>query len=52
MGDHHLGRRREARIREPGNLPFNRRRPGGVLGHFIDAGAVSAAGRDRLARLS
>jgi hypothetical protein len=34
-----LGRRREAMIREPGNLPFNRRMPGGVLGLFLDAGA-------------
>src|SRR5262245_48604958 len=49
MGDPLLGRRREARIREPGNLPFNRRGPGGVLGLFIDAGTVSGAGRDRLA---
>jgi hypothetical protein len=46
-----LGRRREAMIREPGNLPFDRRRPGGVLGLFIDAGKASAVGRDRLARL-
>jgi cobalamin biosynthesis protein CobW len=27
-------------IRKPGNLPFNRGRPGGVLGPFIDAGAL------------
>ncbi len=39
MGDHLLGRRRAVKIREPGNLPFNRRRPGGVLGLLIDAGA-------------
>ena len=41
-----LGRRREALIREPGNLPFNRRRAGGALWPFIDAGVHSRIRRD------
>jgi len=39
-GDRTLGRRREAMIREPGNLPFNRAKAGGVPWPIIDAGAA------------
>jgi cobalamin biosynthesis protein CobW len=45
-GNRTLGRRREALIREPGNMPFDRRRAGGALWPFIDAGAHSRIRRD------
>src|SRR5208283_5726293 len=39
-GNRNLGRRREAMICEPGNLPFNRVKAGGVPWPIIDAGAA------------
>jgi len=50
MGNRNLGRQREAMIREPGNLPFNRVKAGGVPWPIIDAGALTRRRRRRRVR--